>query len=145
MIMNKTLQCALLLVLYLCRAGRARLQDIAVGLNIPLTFLRVVATRLRLGRVIKSVKGPGGGYEINNDPTVRNVFEAISPVFILSQANLNKYAKGYAEHRALARAAVSFQGAFGPLMRQKVRNLNNELVANEMALLNRPMQNAVVN
>lgn len=143
--MNKSLQCALLIVLYLCRAGRARLQDIALGLNISLAFMRGVATKLRQGRVIKSIKGPGGGYEVNNDPSVRDVFEAMSPVFIMSQGDLNRYTKGHSEYRALALTATSFQSIFGPLMRRKVRNLNNELAANEMALLNRPTFNPTVN
>lgn len=134
--MSKALQYALLLVLYLCRAGRARLMDVALSLNLSLTFMRVVAKELRIGRVINSVRGPGGGYEINGDPSVRDVFEAISPVFLLSGAEMSKYVRGAPEHRALAQCVDSFRAIMGPLLRRKVRNLNNELAANEMAALN---------
>lgn len=134
--MNRMLQYALLLVLYLCRAGRARLADVVENLNLSLTFMGVVARKLRLGRVIKSIRGPGGGYEIIGDPTVRDVVEAMSPVFLLSGREMSSYVRGAPEHRALAQCVVSFQAIMGPLLRRKVRNVNNELAANEIAALN---------
>ena len=134
--LSRPLQYALLLVLYLSRAGRARLADIAAGLSLSLPFMRLVIKKLRQGRVVRSVKGPGGGYEINGDPTVRDVFEAVSPVFLLSGREMNAYVRGQPEHRALAQCVNSFQAIMAPLLRRRVRNLNNELAANEMAALN---------
>ena len=135
--LNKSLQYALLLVLYLCRAGRARLVDIAANLRLSLSFLSVIANKLRIGKVLRSVRGPGGGYEVNGEPSVRDVFYAISPVLILSNREANSYAKGNPEHRALARWVTGLENGLIPFMKKKVRTLNSELASNEMAVLNR--------
>lgn len=135
--LNKALQYALLLVLYLCRAGRARLQDVAANLKLSLPFLRVVAHKLRASGVILSVRGPGGGYEVNKDPSVRDVFDAISPVKILTNVEIKNYSVGEAEHRTLKQLAMTFDSALGSVLRRKMRALNKELAANEMATLDR--------
>lgn len=133
--LNKRLQYALLIVLYLCRAGRATLKHISEGLGLSFSFLREIAYSLKLGRVIKSIKGPGGGYEVSGDPTVRDVFTALKPIVGLNNREQRMYERGGAEYRALAQYALNLQAAIQPLMRRKVRTLNSDLVATEMARL----------
>lgn len=143
--LTKVLQCALLLVLYLCRAGRARLMDIASSLRLSLPYLRVIATRLKAGRVIKAIKGPGGGYEINGDPLVRDVFGALNIVMFLTGKEIYVYSKGVPEHRALAHASHAMNLALAPFMRRKVRTLNSDLVEYELATLDKMTNFAQVN
>lgn len=134
--LNKSLQYAILLVLYLCRAGRAPLKAIALGLSVSLSLLRGVVSKLITGGVIKSIRGPGGGYEVNGEPSMRDVFQCIYPVIGISESQMNKYKTGQAEHRALAKYVAELQIALAPILRCKVKTLNNTLVAKEMARLN---------
>lgn len=135
--LNRSLQYAFLLVLYLCRAGRARLTDVATSLKLSLSLLRVVSRKLRVGRVLNSIKGPGGGYEINGDPLVRDVLGALNITLFLTGRESSIYARGQAEHRALANSVHWMQLSLAAIMRKKVRSLNTELAMSELAALDR--------
>lgn len=134
---NKKLQYGLLLTLYICRAGRATVEGAAEGLKVSYPFLAQIAGQLRKGGVLKSIRGEHGGYEIVGEPKVQDVFNALSPVSLLSKQEANAYAKGPAEHRALAQFAGSLGLAISPFLRRKVRAVGSDLVANEMGRLNR--------
>ncbi len=142
---SKSLQYAMLLVLYLSRSGRARLADVATSLNLSLSFLRSIANDLRRGRVINSVMGPGGGYEINGDPAVRDIFGALNITLFLTGRESYLYSKGAPEHRALAQTVHSLSLALAPIMRTKVRTLNTNLATSELDTLDRLTDFAQVN
>lgn len=143
--LNKAVQYAILLVLYLFRSGRAPLKAVAAGLSLSLSFLREVALKLVDGRVLKGIKGPGGGYEVNGDPSMRDVLECFSPITVMAESQLRRYQAGQAEYRALAKYVTETQAALSPLLRCKVRTLNATLVAGEMARLNRSLHSTAVN
>lgn len=142
--LNKRLQYGLLLALYLCRSGRATIEGASEGLGLSTSFLTQVARSLRIAGVIKSVRGAHGGYELKGEPTVLDVFNALSPVQLLNKAESAAYSKGHSEHRALYNYVINLGHAWGPLLRRKVRNVGMELVVNELARLNRaqPTQQA---
>lgn len=72
---------------------------------------------------------------MSGDPTVRDVFTALKPIVGLNNREQRMYERGGAEYRALAQYALNLQAAIQPLMRRKVRTLNSDLVATEMARL----------
>lgn len=63
------------------------LRDISVRENISLTYLEQLFVKLRRGEIVKSVRGPGGGYvlarparEIQVDEIIDSVEESLVPV-----------------------------------------------------------------
>lgn len=63
------------------------LRDISVRENISLTYLEQLFVKLRRGRIVKSVRGPGGGYllarpacQIQVDEIIDSVEESLVPV-----------------------------------------------------------------
>lgn len=63
------------------------LKDISVRENISLTYLEQLFVKLRRGEIVKSVRGPGGGYllarpaaEIQVDEIIDSVEESLVPV-----------------------------------------------------------------
>lgn len=135
--LNKKMQYGFLFALYLSRAGRGKVADAAANMNISKHFLEQVARKLRLSGVIKSVRGPGGGYELVGDPTAFEVLNALSPVALLKSVEFTRYKTGASEERAFAQYAFNLAQALHPVMRRKIRNIGAELVANELATLNR--------
>ncbi len=142
--LNKNIQYGLLFTLYLCRAGRATVQGASEGLGISYQLLSQVATKLRKAKVIKSVRGPGGGYELTGEPLVVDVFNALSPVALLKATEGLRYIRGGQEERSLMNYVNNLGYALAPLLKRKVRNVGNELVAAEMFKLNAVMPNASV-
>jgi Rrf2 family protein len=135
--LNRKVQYGLLFVLYITRAGRVTIESAAEGLGLSTSFLEQVARNLRLAGVVKSIRGTHGGYELEGDPNMQAVFEALSPVNLLGREEFKGYSKGSSEHRALAHYVASLGLALAPLLKRKVRNVSNDLVAQEMARLNR--------
>lgn len=86
--LGKKAQYAILLVLYLARTGRARTVDAAESLSLSSHFLEQVARKLRQAGIIKSVRGPGGGYELLINPSVGQILESVSvqPVLTPSES-----------------------------------------------------------
>lgn len=68
---------ALLFVLYLGRTGRANTYTVAQSMGLSTNFLEQVARTLRVGGVVKSIRGPGGGYELLGDPSYGQVLAAM--------------------------------------------------------------------
>ncbi|MBP9674553.1 MAG: Rrf2 family transcriptional regulator [Bacteriovoracaceae bacterium] len=57
-----------------------RLQEISTRQNISLHYLEQLFRKLRTGRVVKSVRGPGGGYVLSrdmNEITVKDILESV--------------------------------------------------------------------
>lgn len=69
------------------------LKDIAVREEISLTYLEQLFVKLRRGRIVDSVRGPGGGYvlarpaaEIRVDEIIDSVEETLVPVSCMDEA-----------------------------------------------------------
>ncbi len=142
---NRLSQYGILFVLYLSQAGRATAEGAAEGLNLSRSFLDQVARKLRVAGVIKSVRGCGGGYEVVGAPTVEDVLDALSPVSLLTSAESTMYALGAPEHRAFANYCKNLENSLSPVLKRKVSAVGKELVANEMACLERAQPSPQVN
>ncbi len=129
---NKRLQYGLLLSLYLSRAGRAKLEDIAINLKLSRSFLEQVAKKLRISGVLFSFKGPGGGYELKEDARMVDIFSALSPFHMLTKKESWAYAAGEPEMRALENYAKNLESTAYVVLRRKVKDVMNVLVANEV-------------
>lgn len=133
---NKNVQYGLLFALYLCRSGRVSIKAASMSLNIPTLMLAQIANKLRVSGVIRSVRGPGGGYELTGDPTMLEVWNAVEPLYMLKADETMSYtASPDQEHRALLHYVTNLRSALLPLLKRKVRNVGNELVVSELAQL----------
>lgn len=132
---NKKTQYGLLLVLYLCRSGRSTLETISLNLGLSKSFLEQVARDLRLYEVVRSIRGPNGGYEVLGEPTVKDVWMALGDSDLISSFDRYEYKTGKTEHRALLSCIIGFQAALIPLFNQKVVNVGKELVRAELSKL----------
>lgn len=128
--LTKKQQYGLLLILYISRAGRCTLADVAEELELSVNFLEQVARLLRISGMLRSIRGPGGGYELVGEPTVGEVIYALG-TFIHSTKGFQKSS----EKRALTQLFSSFSSAIAPVLRRKVSSLNWELAANEVAAM----------
>ena len=70
------------------------LRDISLRESISLTYLEQLFVKLRRGQIVKSVRGPGGGYllarpakEIQVDEIIDSVEESLVPVACMDQKN----------------------------------------------------------
>lgn len=70
------------------------LKDISVRENISLTYLEQLFVKLRRGEIVKSVRGPGGGYvlarpatDIQVDEIIDSVEESLVPVSCMDAKN----------------------------------------------------------
>lgn len=136
--MTKKVQNGLLLTLYICRSGRARLEDVAEELEVSQHFMEQVARKLRVEGVLKSVRGPGGGYELEGEPTVGQVFAALDPIQFIAPGDSYRFRFGPHEYRALDQLSNNMKSSLSVLMNRKVRNIGQELVVTEIAMLDRP-------
>jgi len=91
--LGKKAQYAILLVLYLARTGRARTVDAAVALSLSTHFLEQVARKLRQAGILRSVRGPGGGYELESTPTVGAILDAVQVLPVLTKDEARQYAE----------------------------------------------------
>lgn len=124
------------MTLYLCRAGRANMATLAESLDIPFHFATQIAKTLSNKKVFKSLRGPGGGYEIIGDPTVRDVLCALGSIRPLTSKESDRLSRGAVEHRALAQWARVFSGALDALLNQPVRSVSKALVVHELQRMN---------
>lgn len=143
--LNKSGQYGMLLSLYLCRSGRTRLEDVAINLNLSQQLLEQIARKLRQGGVVKSTRGPGGGYELNSEATVLSVLNSVGVKPLLSEAESRALQMGPTEHRAL----VNFIGALSfnitDLLNTKISHVSEALVQQELAQLENISDNSTVN
>jgi len=118
--------------LYLSRAGRAKVEDVAANLNLSHSFLNQVARKLKLTGVLFSFKGPGGGYELVEDARMVDIFTALSPFILLDSEEVRRYASGQPEGRALVDYAKNLGSSSYIVLRRKVKDVMNVLIANEV-------------
>ncbi|MFK7968223.1 MAG: Rrf2 family transcriptional regulator [Rickettsiaceae bacterium] len=57
-----------------------RLSDISEKQTIPLSYLEQIFLKLKKAHIVKSVKGPGGGYCLNSASELLNIIEIIDAV-----------------------------------------------------------------
>ena len=57
-----------------------RLKDVSQRQNISLSYLEQLFSKLRLSGLVKSVRGPGGGYVLNKSPSEINLLDVITAV-----------------------------------------------------------------
>lgn len=143
--LNKAGQYGMLLSLYLSRAGRARIEDIAVNLNLSKHFLEQIASKLRRAGVVVSVRGPGGGYELNPQASVYEVLTASGVQGLLNSDESAALQTGTPEQRALGNfvGAVSYQ--MSTLLNVKVSHVSDALVQQEVAQLDSINETATAN
>ena len=58
----------------------ASLKDISNRQNISLSYLEQLFSKLRQSGLVKSIRGPGGGYLLNKDPSSLNLLDIITAV-----------------------------------------------------------------
>jgi len=134
---TKKQQYGILLVLYLCRSGRATTEQMCVGLGISDFFAKQILRILCKAEIVSSTRGRFGGYEVSGEPTVGEVLMALGSVSFLTSRDFSLYRQGAPEHRAFAQFVLSMRSALGIVMACKVRNVGQELVVNELAMLDR--------
>lgn len=62
-------------------SGKAvKLQDISQRQDLPIAYLEQLFRQLRIGGVVKSVRGPGGGYVLARDPSEITLYDILSSV-----------------------------------------------------------------
>lgn len=142
---TQNVQYGILLALYLSRSGRSNLKFISEGMKLSKPFLEQVARKLRLSGVIRSIRGPGGGYELVGDPIVRDIFNSLSPVKLISNKESSKFLIGSIDERSLLHFANNLQSSMNPLLNRKIRTLWLELVANDDAHMNRIAADSAIN
>lgn len=143
--LNKSAQYGILLGLYLVRAGRANLKDVSLNLNMSRSFLEQVASKLRRAGVLKSVRGPGGGYELIPNATVSNVLDALEIKPLLSKYQTLSLQSGHVEHRALANFVGSLSFHLEDLLNTKLSDVSEALVSDELEQLNSVTEENTVN
>lgn len=57
-----------------------RLTDISVRQNLPVAYLEQLFRRLRMGGVVKSVRGPGGGYVLAKEASEISIHDVLKAV-----------------------------------------------------------------
>lgn len=134
--LGKKAQYALLFVLYLMRSGRARTVDASGALNISSHFLEQVARRLRQADIIKSVRGPGGGYEMASRPTIGQVLEAVGVQPLLTPDETARCASsGSLEYRVLGEIVGGLSASIRDRLKLPVREFAAAIAEHEGAML----------
>lgn len=142
--LTKKCQAALLFVIKL-GSGRTSVGDAALDLDIPKPFLEQIARSLRLRKLVRSVRGPGGGYELTSDPTVLQVFGAVGFKLLVSDEVYNSLKSGNFEKRSMAKvlevvATHTLQG-----LGRKLSDLNSMTVLAELKQLESPSPSKLAN
>lgn len=126
---------AILISLYLSRSGRADLLDICENLSLELKLLKTVANKLTKGKILDFIAGEG--YELAQDTKFSDLFECVEPVQFLKKQDYYSHANSSVEQRALALYSVNLGMSIVPLLNRKIRNVMQELIANEVAVLDK--------
>lgn len=133
--LTKQVQYGVLFCLYLTRAGRASVDGVSKSLGLSVTFLQQVTRKLCTVGLIKSVRGPGGGYELVGNPTVGDVFDALSPIQLVTAKDSDTFARGEAEGRAFLGWVNNLSVVMNPLFKRTLRGVGNDLILEEMSRL----------
>lgn len=140
--MSKAFENAILLTLYADRAGRCTLSDVSQTQGVSLHFLEQIACKLRRAGILQSFRGPGGGYEVDGNPTVLDVITAMG----YKRLGYGKALMSTSpEIRALGNVLSNLQGAQVYVLNRKIKSLNHEIAANEVAAMETFPPGATVN
>jgi Rrf2 family transcriptional regulator, iron-sulfur cluster assembly transcription factor len=93
MIFSKSCEYGLQAVLYISmHPGKlVGLKEMAANLSVPAPYLSKILQLLAKRRILRSVKGPGGGFEINPDtqnPTLLDIVAAIEGIEIFDRCGI---------------------------------------------------------
>lgn len=90
--------------------GKAvKLMDISVRQNLPIAYLEQLFRQLRIGGVVKSVRGPGGGYVLAKEPSeisIQDVLKAVNELTSYSdiiKLNDASTREGICAHKVITR------------------------------------------
>lgn len=132
---NKDTQYGVLFTLYIARAGRAKVSDAADNLGLSESFLAQIARKLRLAGVINSVKGPGGGYELNGEPKMSQVFKAFTPDVLLTTKEIMGHMRGGLEQRSFVHYIAGIDRSMRSLLDKKITVVMRDYAAGEAGKL----------
>ena len=106
--------------------GKAmKLQDIASRQNLSIHYLEQLFRQMRIGGVVKSVRGPGGGYVLTRDPadiSIQEVLKAVKEVTSYSdiiKLQQDSTREGICAHKAITR----LDEAAGKVLSQSLASL----------------------
>lgn len=118
---NKDVQYAMLFVLYTKRVGRATVEGAAKNLKISKSFLEQITRKLRMGGLIKAIKGPGGGYELKQGIIFTiDIFNAISPIDLFLEKD--KSIKSHLEYDEVENVLASLNENVSELLAKPLVN-----------------------
>lgn len=135
---SKEARYAFLLMMYLCRSGKADISDAAANLRMDEELLERVANKLWEHSLL--VQHPDGAtdqvtYSINGFPTVEQVLLAFNLVNFLPSSQWDSYKNGEFEHRAFLLFVKETRAAVSPFLRKTFPRLVNDLVMAEAHVL----------
>ncbi len=130
---TKKVRYGFIFALYIYRAGRATVAQAAEELKLRRPFLQQVAARLKKMDILVSVKGPGGGYSLKEDSTMLDIYLALSTYDEI----VHRVAYGTQELRAVNAFLTTHKIVMHKQLNRTVKNVMQELVANEVATLQR--------
>jgi Rrf2 family protein len=122
-------QYGVLFVLFLHQQGpdtTTRTYEAARTLDLSTAFLEQVARQLRLAGIIRSVRGPGGGYQLIGMPTIGQVLEAVGVEPILDKDQDSKFKTAGKPGRGFLSMLGLFGTALMPVMNAPISTLNTQ-------------------
>ncbi len=134
---NRKLQYGLLFSVYLSRSGRSTIDIVSKNIDVPKSFLEQIARELRIAGVLKSIRGPNGGYELIGEPLVSDVFAALNEITLLSPQEISSYQRGEMEHRALAAMVKDMAFSLYPVLGRKIKDVVKELINMEKFMMDK--------
>lgn len=145
--LNKKSQAALLLGLYLSRSGRTNLKNVSDTLGISVHFLEQIARKMRIAGILKSTKGPGGGYELIGDNiSIGQILKAVdNPPIISDNQSIRLMGSPEVENRALLHITNSMQYVLDTFLKTNIRDINKSVVSFEMNMLDSISETASLN
>ncbi len=130
MVLNKKTQYAILLSLYLSRSGKAQLKGIAKELSLSISFLHQIARRLVVAGILKSYKGPGGGFALVEDVKIKTIFKSLNDT---TKIDTNTCAPFTFEGRVLWNYLHSLKSSHNFAFNKTISQLNQELIDLEVS------------
>lgn len=121
--LNKKVQYGVLFVLHLAKVGRTTVEEAANVLNLSKSFLDQIARKLRIEGIVRSIRGPKGGYELNGEPTIGNVLDALGPVGFLTYEEAEEYLDGPSSNQTFLSWIGEIGTALAPIFNQKISGL----------------------